>query len=299
MRILIAAPVCNRAWILREYLESIHELDTDGLDISYYFLENGSEDNSLELLRELTADWPQCVVDHVDNYLPTFKRFEPIGDPCYVRMAMIREQIRKYAVDGGFDYLFSVDSDIMLQPRTLKALLAHTLHFVASLISNSGTAAFIGVNAAKFNPARGPEGYQQPPYWSQWFQEGKEVRECGGTGAVFLASREILQAATYNYRVHVGSPYWVPLGRDGQIFGEDFQFAMSCGEAGYSQYIDEAIRQWHCYTPKMLDIYRQARKRYHQAAVKLLTDRAHAGIVDDILVPGIKPPVPPARPLYS
>lgn len=283
-KILIAAPVNNRAWCLRDFLQSIRELTTpDDCEISYYFLENDSTDDSLDVLSESTAKWEHCAIESVHNDLPEYDRTGPGGHAMYTRMAQLRNRIRLYAVNSGYDYLFSVDSDIMLQPDTLKRLLAHSLHFVAATISNSGSHIFSCVNALGFIEASGSGPYSDPPIWHRIVPEPNGVKQVGGTGAVFLASRAILEANTYLYEVLKESKYYHP--QILPVYGEDYQFAMCCGDRGWTQHIDFGIRAWHCYTKDLLEIYNNARTKYKTRAVKVITDRAWLGLDKSLLVP--------------
>jgi len=286
MKILVAAPVHDRAWIIKDFLDSVKALETEGLSVGYLFIENDSADNSLELLRKLTARWPNCEVRTVTNHLPAYDRKGTAGDPMYLRMAILRESIRQATLDGGYDYLLSCDSDIMMQPETLQRLLSHNLDMVAAMISNSGSAVFSAVNAMEFMPASGPPPYNQPAQWIHWRPIGKGARKVGGTGACFLASRGLLERSSYLYRPDMHSRYWIPLDKPGHIYGEDYAFAMSCGDAGLEQHLDESLRNWHCYTPELLEIYRKAKAQYKRQAVKRIADRAWLGVDQKLLVPG-------------
>lgn len=284
-KVLIAAPVNDRAWILPEFLESIKALNTEGFFVGYLFVENDSTDESLKILQEQTADWLDCTVVSESNPLPVYDRkVAGVNSPSYRRLAEIRDYIRRAVVDGGYDLLLSVDSDIMLQPDTLQRLAAHELDFVAAMIANSGSASFAVVNAVDYRPASGPPPYNSPASWYRWIPQGKGVRQVAVTGAAFLASRAVLEACTYLSEAVTQSPYW--RGSQSYTPGEDEVFAVSCFDKGFPQHLDESLRGWHCYNADLLEIYRQAQRRYRKQAVKKLTDRAWAGVDQKLLAAG-------------
>lgn len=284
INILVAAPINNRAWILPQFLESIKALTIpNDCEFSYLFLENDSTDDSLAILKEVTANWERCSIIEATNQLPIYDRTGPGGHAMYTRMAHLRNAIRFSAVKGEYDYLFSCDSDIMLQPDTIVRLLKHKLDFVAATISNSGSHIFSAINALGFVEASGRGPYTDPPMWHRLVPEAKGVKQVGGTGAVFLASKAILKANTYLYEVLKDSKYYHP--QILPVYGEDYAFAMCCGDRGWSQHIDMGLRAWHCYTKELLEIYDAARIKYKSRTVKVLTDRAWLGLDKSLLVP--------------
>ena len=124
-KILIAAPIHQDPDTLKEYLNSLANLDMSGLDISYFFIDDNSDNEAKDLLRNFAVFIPNVTVLASNNI---FAR----GDNSYthnwsgnviVKVTKFRNDILAYARDNAFDYLFMVDSDILLVPDTLQCLV--------------------------------------------------------------------------------------------------------------------------------------------------------------------------------
>lgn len=270
-RVLIASPVHNRAWVLPEFLACLDTLDTDGLEVGYYFLANDCTDDSVDILKQW--DRENVTVDDISIDLPVYRRNMSHITDMYTRLKIVRDIIRKYALDYGYDYLFCVDSDTLVQPDTLKRLLAHDKPFVAAMCSNTPDGSFRYVNAAGLTP--GTDGpYGDPPHWFTWQAKGKDLEKVGATGACYLVTRNVMEQCAYDYQPI--SEVNKKLMKDQP--GEDMAFALSCRSAGYFQYLDETALVHHCYTPELLEQYREAARKNKKQAVRMVTQRAWFGI---------------------
>ncbi|ARO64137.1 Glycosyl transferase [Bacillus cereus] len=55
-RILIGSPINQKENILKEFLMSLQELETDELEVSYYFIDDNEESNSSALLEKFALE---------------------------------------------------------------------------------------------------------------------------------------------------------------------------------------------------------------------------------------------------
>ena len=134
-KVLISIPVRDRAWILPEYLDRISKLDLTDVEVYYYFIVDESVDDSLRVLTEITKDWVNCEVESVENDDtppddPSRMRSYRLKNGIYSHLKALREKIMKKGLELGVDYLFSADSDVMVEPDCLQRLLSHKLDFV-------------------------------------------------------------------------------------------------------------------------------------------------------------------------
>lgn len=121
-RVLVASPVRQKASILREFLESLELLDTTGLQLDFAFVDDNNHRHDLlagfargknnvrifpgksddaYLCDETTHFWQENLVWKVAGYKNRFIHL---------------------AREAGYDYLFLVDSDLYLHPKTITHL---------------------------------------------------------------------------------------------------------------------------------------------------------------------------------
>ena len=126
VKLLVASPVRQIPDVLREYLQSLSELDISGFSVSYCFVDDNDDPESKALLQEFAAKF-DCRLIHGHSVGSPFVR----GDTTHVwpeeaiwRVAAYKDQVIEMAAREGYDGLFLVDSDLVLHPRTLQQLWA-------------------------------------------------------------------------------------------------------------------------------------------------------------------------------
>ena len=116
-KVLIAAPLKQERKIFREYQDALDGLiKPTGVTVDRFFVVNDCESVIQDIRGECvvmnTGDlYQKAVDDHVWTHDNLSK------------MPALRNAVIKRALDGGYDYLFSVDTDLVLQPLTLSELL--------------------------------------------------------------------------------------------------------------------------------------------------------------------------------
>lgn len=138
-KILIAAPVRNRAWILKEYLAALRSLDYPRLFLGFFFLINDSTDSSEDIIKEfgekIIKDSPEILLFkylHLRYGQEKWWR----GQYSFSHLAELRNLILEFFLASPCDYLFSVDSDVIVPPHTLNRLLSDQKDVVAALAPN-------------------------------------------------------------------------------------------------------------------------------------------------------------------
>lgn len=276
MKVLIAAPVHNRGWILPDYLKALEALDTGEHQISYFFLVNNSTDNSLEILTDWAAKDPdrRCDIKVMDDKTPADERYERTEE-IYRHFRLIRERIREVMLINDYDYLFSVDTDIMVRPETLTQLMEANKDFIAATLSNEPSGSFRTVNATDVSIPMIRSPYRSGPkrsahHVAHTMLKADQIVEVGVTGACFLATRKVMELGTYLYAVVPGSV-------EAQLLtpttGEDEWFAISLWRHGFKQYLHEGVRLYHCMVKERLTVYQEAFKKYQDKTAGVLADR--------------------------
>ena len=117
-KILIAAPVYQKTEIFIEYLNSLnHLIIPEGYEAHKYFILT----NSPELEQYLKPE--EYEIDNCEFNSQKEKGSHKWDDEHFSSVMQARNKILKYARKNNYDYIFSVDSDILLHPKTLQILL--------------------------------------------------------------------------------------------------------------------------------------------------------------------------------
>ena len=116
MKVLIAAPLRQSVEIFREYQDSLDRLELpDGVTADRFFVVNDCP-GIIPEIRD--ADYivnDSANVTMYQNHLWT--------NDLVSKMSIMRNQTIQRALDGGYDYLLSADTDLVLHPETLKVLI--------------------------------------------------------------------------------------------------------------------------------------------------------------------------------
>jgi GT2 family glycosyltransferase len=107
--VTIGMPTFNREWSLRQVLASLYELDYDKKRIRVCFVDNESTDATMGIIEEFRAD-------HGREYESVIV--------VVAKSNISRARNIAFEKAAGTDYIFFLDSDILVKPDTIKRLLA-------------------------------------------------------------------------------------------------------------------------------------------------------------------------------
>jgi hypothetical protein len=110
---------------LTEFLTALGELDLNGIEVEFAFVDDNDDPDSSALLRAFN---PGVVVRSPDpatraDLYETDERTHHWLPSLMNRVAAYKDRFLKLALDEGFDAVLLVDSDLVLHPRTLRQLL--------------------------------------------------------------------------------------------------------------------------------------------------------------------------------
>ncbi|MDR3588033.1 MAG: hypothetical protein P4N41_00040 [Negativicutes bacterium] len=214
-RIAMGCIVRNRAWILPEYLAALDKVDF--ADKEYIFLENDSNDDTLVLIdafmRQQMARNKQVWLG-LDYRLdpPGYRRHE-YGVNGYARMARLRNLLLGMFLYTSADYLFSVDSDIIVPPDVVRKLLplAGDHGIAAAAIANVPGQKPDGRTPGNFM-IQSAAGLMHPPEYPL-----SGMLDVAVTGAVYLIPRWVVETGA-RYGPHPQ--------------GEDVPFCLTASQKG-------------------------------------------------------------------
>lgn len=221
MKVLIAAPLRQEIKIFREYQAGLDRLIVpEGVTVDRYFVVNDCP----EVIPEIRgADYD--VLDTGDRFqksdndhLWTQENLE--------KMPALRNMTVRRALEGGYDYLFSVDTDIILHPETLLRLLEADKDIVSELFWTNGWC-----NAWMYDQSSGMK--------AEWVRPG--LYQVGMTGACTLMNTKVFMAgADFTPIPNIRKALW----------GEDRWFCIRAAVLGFEMWIDTHCPPWHLYSEK-------------------------------------------------
>lgn len=217
-RVMIGCPVRNRGWILPRYLQHLTDLDYPLSQVEYCFVVNDCQDDTEAILRRFARQHPVRLLYSNSSQPGGWRR----GFYNFGRLAFLRNLLLQAFLQSNCDYLFSVDSDILVPPHCLAQLVQDQVDMVSALVCNGEE---IGDKEC-FNVLRW-EGSQLLPIRNVCRSAVFPV-DC--TGAVCLISRAVAEAgARYN-------DHWGP---------EDIGFCWQVQKQGFSIFCDGRIECLH------------------------------------------------------
>lgn len=135
-RVLIGSPVRKRPQILQRFLEGLRRLDTTGLDVTFFFVDNNDDHAASQLLvefgRTIEAPVRRLRLSTAEEYQCT-ERTHMWTESLYWRVAAMKDGLLQIALQHGFDYIFLVDSDLVLHPQTLQRMIAYQRDVVSQV----------------------------------------------------------------------------------------------------------------------------------------------------------------------
>jgi len=241
-RILMFIPVHQKEDIFKVHLASLRDLiipTWTTLD-KLFVLHNCEELKDLLLPEERF----QVVNDKVEYDVDGDTHIWKAKNLMYI--TNVKNQVAKLSVTEGYDYVFMVDSDLVLKPNTLLALLEADRDIVAELFWTKWT----------------PEAEELPNVWDfdhyTFTEHPKDkykentVYKCGGTGACILISTEVYKAGV-DYSPITNVSFW----------GEDRAFSIRAHVHGFTMYIDTHEEAFHIYREsdleRALEFYKETR----------------------------------------
>lgn len=187
---MVGCPLQNRAWILPSFLNSLQKLEYPKNDIHLAFLDDGSTDNSYNLLQQFKSIFEPIyykidIWRKTSEYQDTREKqrdYQHFADTRNTWLSMRNED----------DYLiFSVDSDILVPPTILSQLIKDQYNTRANIVS-----ALIYNGFEVYNLAT----KSKMGHYIHLFPKTNSIFNVDVTGACMLITRETLDAGcSFNF----------------------------------------------------------------------------------------------------
>ena len=218
-KILITAPLRQDVKIFQEYQKGLDALEIPvGFCVRRFFVVNDCEEvipyiRNAEYIRMDTGDEYRKTGDNHEWTLELM-----------AKMSGLRNRTIEEMLDGGYDYWFSVDTDLVLDPWTLYRLIEADKDIVSEIFWTQHW--YNAWERDQYSPPR-----------EEWRKPG--LYKVGMTGACTLVKRKVFEAGV-DY-TQIPNIYKA-------LRGEDRHFCVRAACAGFEMWVDTHCPATHLYT---------------------------------------------------
>ncbi|MEK4344827.1 glycosyltransferase family 2 protein [Paenibacillus sp. FSL P4-0184] len=249
IRVLIGSPIHQKPMVLKEFLNSLLRLNIADIELDFHLVDDNDDGESSRLLQEF-----QSMGDHIYLQSSGFHDAYIRNDTTHFwntnlvwKVANFKNLMINRAQTLNYDYLFLIDSDLILHPDTLRHLIGTNKDIISEVFWTQWQ----------------PETMFQPQVWmhdeyNQWeLLPGEKLQpeeinrrfhefiakmripgiyEVGGLGACTLISQHAIKAGvSYNQIRNIS--YW----------GEDRHFCIRAAALGIPLFVDTHYPALHLY----------------------------------------------------
>ncbi|MFF2019577.1 glycosyltransferase family 2 protein [Paenibacillus sp. NPDC058177] len=253
IRVLLGSPIHQKATVLQHFLESLGRLKLEGIQLDFFFIDDNQDGQSSELLKAFKASTEANtgnVLIQPSGYNDTYIRNDTThfwSTNLVWKVATFKNLMIQRAQILDYDYLFLIDSDLILYPDTLSHLISTEKDIISEVFWTQWQ----------------PDTMFQPQVWmhdeyNQWDQLPGEnlsaedtrsrfhefinrmqvpgIYEVGGLGACTLISKAaIVRGVSYNPVKNIS--FW----------GEDRHFCIRAAALGIPLFVDTHYPALHLY----------------------------------------------------
>ncbi|WP_410513147.1 glycosyltransferase family 2 protein [Paenibacillus sp. BR2-3] len=248
-QVLLGSPIHQKPPILRQFLDSLLRLKLEQLELDFYLIDDNEDKQSSSLLEEFKSKNNNVFLQS-SGYKDPYIRDDTThfwNANLVWKVANFKNMMIQRAALLDYDYLFLIDSDLILHPHTLEHLAAMGKDIISEVFWTQWQ----------------PDTMLQPQVWmhdeySQWERLPGEqlsaeeisyrfnhfltklripgVYEVGGLGACTLISRHAIETGV-SYNIIKNISYW----------GEDRHFCIRAAALGIPLYVDTHYPALHLY----------------------------------------------------
>lgn len=291
IRVLIGSPIHQKPIVLKEFLNSLLRLNVADIELDFHLIDDNDDEESSRLLQEFKS-----MGDHIYLQSSGFHDAYIRNDTTHFwntdlvwKVANFKNLMINRAQTLNYDYLFLIDSDLLLHPDTLRHLIGTNKDIISEVFWTQWQ----------------PGTMFQPQVWmhdeyNQWeLLAGEKLQpeeinrrfhefiakmripgiyEVGGLGACTLISQHAIKAGvSYNQIRNIS--YW----------GEDRHFCIRAAALGIPLFVDTHYPALHLYRDSDLSKVEDFIKETTEAKAES-TDSEGSSTTDE--VPALVEPTP-------
>ena len=249
LRVLVGSPICQKPEILRQFLKSLNNLEKQHIDINYLFVDDNENEESSNMLKEFSSNMENAQVyksDYNDKYVCD-NQAHLWNEKLVWKVASFKDDMIDYARNNNYDYLFLIDSDLILHNTTIEHLVSAGKEIISEIFWTKWT----------LETEELPQVWMKDQYTQYMISRGEVVTnnealirqkyflsklrqpgtyEVGGLGACTLISMKALQK-DISFKEIGNLSFW----------GEDRHFCIRAATLGIPLYVDTHYPAYHIY----------------------------------------------------
>ncbi|ADY55881.1 glycosyl transferase family 2 [Syntrophobotulus glycolicus DSM 8271] len=254
-RVLLGSPIYQKPQILMAFLDSLKRLVQDTVTIDFVFVDDNIDQHSSELLQQFRDERDNVIIfegekesqyccnDHTHNWT----------NHLLLKVAEFKNRIIDYALAEKYDYLFFIDSDLVIHPYLIEHLKSRGKMIISEIFWTQwriGEGYYPNVwlydkyGLAPLNYGESLSSEETVLRTNRFLNQLKMpgVYEVGGLGACTLINKEALRKGV-NFK---------PI-KNLTIWGEDRFFCIRAVVLGLDLFVDTHYPAYHIYREKDLD----------------------------------------------
>ncbi len=256
-RVLIGSPIRQKPAILKEFLLSLEELTTNTFEADYLFVDDEVNPESIQILYDFAAKkQPHCLIakstDTQNDVYICNEQTHFWSDQVIWKVAAFKDFIIQHAFKNNYDYLFLIDSDIVMYPQTIDHLISINKDIVSNIFWTDWQPGYpklpqvwyydeykqYAINARE--PLTNEEITSRTIAFLQ-LMATPGTYEVGGLGACTLISKKALSMGV-NFKKIKNLTFW----------GEDRHFCIRAAALGIDLFVDTYYPAYHIYRESYL-----------------------------------------------
>jgi len=248
LKILVGSPVHQKSSILKEFLESLKRLDKKPHTLDFFFIDRNNTKETQELLKEFAAENSCLILQAKDNSEYICNENKHHWNLQLIQtVANFKDNMIEKAVNENYDYLFLVDSDLVLNPKTLKQLIKTNKDIISNIFWTVCRDRISYLPQVWVSDERILYKHEIHEKISQdeinkrtsdFVNSLKKpgIYEVGGLGACTLISKKALKKGMSFKKISNLS-----------FYGEDMHFCVRAAAMGFSLFVDTHYPAYHIY----------------------------------------------------
>lgn len=247
-KLLIASPIHQKPMILEQFLASLDRVKKDIMEIHYYFIDDNEYEESSRQLIEFKKNNVVVLEKHEESSSYVCNEATHAWNEQLIwKVASFKNKMIEYAKKEDYDYLFFIDSDLVLYPETIEHLINQDKEIISEIFWTSWNPGqmklpqvWVSDQYTLYEKSRGEQLSDESirlrilSFLDKLSKPG--VYSVGGLGACTLISRSALDKGVSFAEIGNLS-----------LWGEDRHFCIRAKALGIDLYVDTSYPAYHIY----------------------------------------------------